>query len=509
MTIPGRPQDPTAPGPGHQDRPLDPNRWKILALLGSMQFMLLLDATVVSVALPPIQRDLGFTQEGLSWVLNAYVLSSGGFLLLGGRLADVFGQRRMFMAGMLAFGLGSLAAAAAWNPQILVSARFLQGFGEAFAGPAALGLIAVLFTDPFERIRALAIWGGLAGAGGAAGSMVGGFITTFATWHWLFLINIPITAAAFWGIAVLVRPVHSTAPGTGTGTPGAPRQRQPLDVAGAVTSTAAIGLLMGAMLQAVHDKITSLSVMIPLLAGIASAVAFVFIERRSTHPLIPRGFFSEPVRRASNVLVALGAAVVASYPFTMTIYAQNVLGYTPLDVGLMLLPMIGALGLGLFTGSRLLRTHTIRSLTAISSIAAGGGLVWTSFIQVDSHYLEILPGMILFGFAMGIAVPVLTNGSLFGTTHLNSSLASAIHTAAQQAGSALGLASFAAIATAITMRLIHSGTPADSATTAGFAVALRIAAGLSLVSGLLAFFLLPASRASDDAATAGVRTPHR
>ncbi|HZK05613.1 MAG TPA: MFS transporter [Actinomycetaceae bacterium] len=502
--VPARPTPPTggtgdtggtgrAGGAGGTAANLDPNRWRILALLGSIQFMLLLDATVVSVALPPIQRDLGFTQEGLSWVLNAYVLSAGGFLLLGGRLADVFGRRRMFLVGMVAFGLGSLFAALAWQPAVLIGARFVQGFGEAFAAPAALGIIAVLFSDPFERIRALSIWAGLAGAGGAAGSVVGGFVTSFASWHWLFIINIPIAVAAFLGVFRLVKRIPGDA-------------RQPLDVGGAITSTAAIGLVMVGVLQAVHVDVSSPRVIVPIVAGILSAVAFIFIEIRVPAPLIPKGFFSEPVRRASNVLAALGAAVFASYPFTMTLYAQNVLGYTPLMVGFMLLPLIAALGLGLVLGSRLLKSRTIKEIAIGTGVIAAAGLTWTSFVQVDSQYVpHILPGMVLFGLAIGLAMPVLTNGALFGTTPANSSLASAIQTAAQQAGSALGLAIFAATATAVTIRLAADGTGVDAAATAGYAVALRLGAGVSLTSSVAAAILLPNIRASDDRATAGVQ----
>lgn len=456
--------------------------------------MLLLDATVVSVALPPIQRELGFTQDGLSWVLNAYVLAAGGFLLLGGRLADVFGRRRMFLAGMIAFGVGSLFCALAWAPEVLVAARFVQGFGEAFAGPAALGIIAVLFSDPYERIRALSIWGALAGAGGAAGSLIGGFITSFASWHWLFIINIPITIAAFFGVLKLVRRIG--------GTP------QPLDIAGAITSTAAIGLVIMGVLEAVHEPFTSPGVFGPILGGIACGIAFVVIERHVKAPLIPHGFFSEPVRRASNVLAAFGMAVFVSYPFTMTLYAQNVLGFTPLDVGLMMLPLVGSIGGGLVLGARLLKTRSLKEIAMGTGIISGSGLLWTSFIQTDSTYAaNILPGMVLFGLALGLAMPVLTNGSLFATTPGNSSLASAIQTAAQQAGGAIGLAVLAATATAVTVRLTGAGWAGPEAATAGYAVALRIGAGLSLASTLVALLLLPNVRASDDSATAGVQEP--
>lgn len=481
--------------PAHQ---ADPNRWRILALLGSIQFMLLLDATVVSVALPPIQRDLGFTQEALSWVLNAYVLASGGFLLLGGRLADVFGRRRIFLVGLAFFGGGSLFCALAWHPSVLVGARFIQGLGEAFAAPAALGIIAVIFTDPFERIRALSIWGGIAGAGGAAGSVVGGVITSFASWHWLFLVNIPITIAAFIGVFKLLHHISGN-------------RDQTIDVWGAITATAAVGLIVIGTLQAVHEDLTSPGVALPFTLGIVFAVAFIVVEQHVKDPLIPPNFFNERVRLASNILAALGAATFASYPFTMTLYAQEVLGYTPLDVGLMMLPLIVALALGLLVGTKLLAVRTFREVAAVTGIAAALGLLLTSFISVDSTYLTgILPGMILFGFAIGLAMPMLSNGSLFATTNLNSSLASAVQTTAQQAGSALGLALLAATATATTSRLLDGGMATEVAQTGGYAVALRIGAAIAFTSLIVAMTVLPNVRASDDEATSGIERdlPH-
>nr|NLD41484.1 MFS transporter [Actinomycetales bacterium] len=268
----------------------------------------------------------------------------------------------------------------------------------------------------------------------------------------------------------------------------------------------AIGFTIMGVLEAVHSPVTSPGVWVPIVAGIASGAAFVVAERHVRAPLIPQGFFAEPVRRASNVLAAFGMAVFTSYPFTMTLYAQNVLGYTPLDVGLMMLPLVGSLGLGLLIGARVLRTRTLKEVAMVTGLVSGAGLLWTSLIQTDSTYFaDILPGMALFGLAIGLAMPMLTNGSLYGTTPGNSSLASAIQTAAQQAGGAIGLAVLAATATAVTVRLLDGGTSVPAAATAGYVVALRIGAGLSLASTLVAALILPAVRASDSDATAGVQ----
>lgn len=457
----------------------DPRRWKALALLGSIQFMLLLDATVVAVALPSMERDLGFSQEHLSWVLNGYVITAGSFLLLGGRLADIFGRRKMFIVGVSAFGIGSIFCAVAWSPSVLITARFVQGFGEAFAGPAALGIIALMFRDPFERVRALAIWGAIAGLGSAAGSLVGGFITGFASWHWLFIINIPISIAAIAGTLALVPRV-------------APMMGQSLDVWGAFAASGGlIGVIYG-VLQAVEHPLTSPAVLVPLAGGMVLLLAMVWIESHVTDPLIPRGFFTDRVRAAATVLALLAAAAYAAYPFTLTLFAQNVAGYTPLDVGLMMLPFVGCIGLGLWLGSRLLQRWPLRRVVGLACTLGAAGLLVSSFITPATRFVGvILIGMILFGLAIGLAMPTLTNGALHGTDHSNSSIASAVQTTAHQAGQALGLAIVAAVATASANRLASAGWTADAAATGGYALGLRLAALACAVAVVVAFTVLP------------------
>lgn len=457
----------------------DPRRWKALALLGSIQFMLLLDATVVAVALPSMERDLGFSQEHLSWVLNGYVITAGSFLLLGGRLADILGRRLVFIGGVAAFGIGSVFCAMAWSPSILVAARFVQGLGEAFAGPAALGIIALLFRDPYERVRALTIWGAIAGLGSAAGSMVGGLITSFASWHWLFIINIPISIAAIIGALALVPRIE---PITG----------QKLDIWGAVTASGAlIGIIYG-VLQAVEHPLTSPAVAVPFLVGLLLFGVMIWVEGHVEDPLIPRGFFSDQVRKAATVLAILAAASYAAYPFTLTLFAQNVAGYSPLDVGLMMLPFVACIGFGLWLGSRLLARRPLRQVVGLACALGAAGLLVTSFLTEHSRFLGvILVGMILFGLAIGLAMPTLTNGALHGTDRSNSSIASAVQTTAHQVGQALGLAIVAAAATAMTHRLIDAGWTEPAADTGGYVLGLRLAALACAAAVVVAFTVLP------------------
>ncbi len=262
----------------------DPRRWKALAVLGLMQFMLILDTTVVNVALPDIKTALGFSQSGLSWVVNGYVLMAGGLLLLGGRVADVFGRKRLFLIGVAVFAAASVTCGLAQNPEMLVISRFAQGIGEALAAPAALGLIALLFPDPPERMKALGTWGGIAGLGGTLGSVISGFLTGFASWRWIFLINVPVAVAV---LLIMPRLVSESRMKQGGTRP---------DYLGAILGTAGlIGVVDGPISAADHPW-GSAGVLLPLLGGIALIALMLIIEARSDAPLIPLSFFKNRTR---------------------------------------------------------------------------------------------------------------------------------------------------------------------------------------------------------------------
>src|SRR5579884_1184803 len=300
----------------------DPRRWKALGVLALIQFMLVLDVTVVNVALPHIQHDLGFSRSGLAWVVNGYVLMAGGFLLLGGRMADILGRRRLFLVGVGLFAAASATCGAAVVPGMLVASRFVQGLGEALAAPASLGLIAVLFSDPKERMRALGVWGGIAGLGGTTGTVISGTLVDLASWRWIFLINLPVAAFALLVVPRLVSESRMV------------RDRRRPDFAGAVTGTAGlVGVVDGLLAAATHDW-TSWQVLLPLAGGVALLAVMVLIESRSDAPLIPLTFFENRTRVVTNFVTLFFASSFFSYFFLLTLFEQQIMHWNPLRGGL-------------------------------------------------------------------------------------------------------------------------------------------------------------------------------
>jgi len=304
----------------------DPRRWKALGVLGLIQFMLILDITVVNVALPNIKDDLGFSQPGLAWVVNGYVLMAGGLLLLGGRLADVFGRRRLFMIGLGVFAIASATCGAAVNPEMLVISRFLQGAGEALAAPASLGLIAVLFSDPLERMKALGLWGGIAGLGGTSGTVISGVLVDLADWRWIFFINLPVAIFAFLAVPSLVSESKMTH-----------GERRP-DYWGAITGTAGLILVVDGLIEAAEHSWGSSNVLLPLLAGLGLLALMFYIESVSEAPLIPLSFFSNRTRVVTNFTTLFFASSFFTYFFLLTLFEQQVLEWSPLRSGLSYLP---------------------------------------------------------------------------------------------------------------------------------------------------------------------------
>jgi EmrB/QacA subfamily drug resistance transporter len=456
----------------------DPRRWLALAVLAAMQFMLVLDITVVTVALPKIQHDLHFSHAGLAWVVNGYVLMAGGLLLLGGRLSDLFGRRRLFLAGVLVFGAASVVCGAAVSPAMLVSSRFVQGTGEALAGPAALGMIPVLFPDSRERMKALGVWGGIAALGGTFGSVISGALTDLA-WRWIFYINIPVVVFALLMVP-RVLPESRMA-----------REGRRIDVAGAVTATGGLVAVVDGLLQAASHPWGSWQVLLPLLGGAGLLAVMVAVESRAPDPLIPVRFFANRTRVTSNVLsLALFAAFIG-YVFLLTLYMQQVLGYSPLKTGLLFLPLgvgIGA-GMGLATG--LMPRIGVKAVLAIGFLGCAAGLLIASYLHVNSSYPSaILPGLIVFGVFSGICYPGLINGALHQVTGQDSGLGSGVQTAMQQIGSALGLATLVTLALRYAGDRIRDGVLPAVALTHGYALAFRVGAAVLAVAGLLVLVLL-------------------
>jgi MFS family permease len=328
-----------SPGPATGVAGPDPRRWLGLAVLAAMQFMLTLDITVVTVALPRIQHDLHFSHPGLAWVINGYVLMAGGLLLLGGRLSDLFGRRRLFLAGVLVFGVASAARGAAVSSSMLVASRFVQGTGEALAGPAALGMIPVLFPDSRERMKALGVWGGIAALGGTFGTVISGSLTGLASWRWIFYINLPVVLFALLMVP-RVLPESRMA-----------RAGHRIDVPGAVTATGGLVAVVDGLLQAASHPWDSWPVLLPLLGGADLLAAMAVWEARVPEPLIPLRFFANRTRVTSNVLSLAMFAAFLGYVFLLTLYMQQVLGYSPLRTGLLYLPFGIAIGAGIGLGA--------------------------------------------------------------------------------------------------------------------------------------------------------------
>lgn len=457
----------------------DPRRWFALGVLGLVQFMLVLDMTVVNVALPRIQHDLSFTSTGLAWVVNGYVLMAGGLLLLGGRLADIFGRRRLFLTGVCVFALASVACGAALSPEMLVSSRFVQGIGEALAAPASLGLIALMFTDPRERMKALGIWGGIAGLGGVSGSVISGAFTDLASWRWVFYINVPVAILALLVVPRLVNESKMV------------RGDHRLDLPGAFTAASGLVAVVYGFLQAATHPWDSLDVLLPLLVGVLLLAAMVAIEALSDAPLIPLRFFSNRTRVIANVASLLNAAAFFTYVFVLTLFEQQVLGYSPLTGGLSYLALGFGIGAGVGISTWLMPRLGVKPVMGLGFFGAAAGLVMTSFIDVDSSYLgAIMPGMIVVGVFSGLCMPAVFNAALHEVTAQDSSLASGVQSAMQAIGGALGLACLVTLAHRHALGLIHDGVVLASAETQGYVLALRIAAVLLAVGGILIMVLL-------------------
>jgi EmrB/QacA subfamily drug resistance transporter len=457
----------------------DPRRWRALAVLGLIQFMLVLDVTVVNVALPRIQHDLGFSRPGLAWVVDGYVLMAGGLLLLGGRLADVFGRRRMFLAGVSVFALASAACGAAVGPAMLVSSRFVQGAGEALAAPASLGLIALLFADPRERMKALGIWGGIAGLGGTSGTVISGALTDLASWRWIFYINLPVALIALLLVPRLVSESRMV------------RERNRVDFTGALIGTGGLVAIVDGLLQAASHPWGSWQVLLPLLGGIGLVSVAVAVEARSETPLIPLRFFTNRTRVVANVSGLLFASAFFTYFFLMTLFEQQGLGYSPLKGGLSYLPFGLGIGAGIGIGTALMPRLGVKPLMALGFLGAAAGLLMTSWIHIGTSYAGgVLPGMIVLGVFSGVTFPTSINAALHEVTGQDSSLASGVQNAMQAVGGALGLACLVTLALRHAAGQVRNGVVPGVAAAHGYALSFRVGAALLVVGAVLVLVLL-------------------
>jgi EmrB/QacA subfamily drug resistance transporter len=449
-------------------------RWRILAILSVVQFMLFLDDTIVNVALPSIREDLGFSTAGLAWVINAYVLAFGGFLLLGGRLADALGRRRVFLWGLVLFAAGSLLNAIAFSTTSLVASRGVQGLGSALVAPAALSIVAVLFTDARERARALAIWSGLAGGGAATGVVLSGVITDLISWRWVFYINLPVALAAFVLVTRLVR--FEERPRSGR-----------FDVAGAFVGTTSVLVLVYTLLTVENHGWVSLATLAGFAATALLGALFVRIERTAPVPLVPAAFLAAAPTRLALVLQHLLSAVLFGGFFLLTLYMQGPLGFSPLVGGLAWLGFFLGLFVGFGSAEQLITKVGVQPIMVGGLIAAAVGLLWLTRLPVDGHYwIDIFPGMVIFAFGLGWGYVPVAVTIIGGAREEESGLAAGLVNVGQQLGGALGIAILVGLANARSSDLLAQDASAAAAQVAGAHLAFAVGAGLCVVGALLA-----------------------
>jgi EmrB/QacA subfamily drug resistance transporter len=455
-------------------------RWLALIVLCLGDLMIVLDTTIVNVALPSIREDLGFSETSLAWVVNAYLLTFGGFLLLGGRLGDLYGHRRLFLAGITLFTVASIACGLSTTQGLLVAARAVQGLGGAVVSAVALSLIMGLFTEAGERAKAMGVFGFVVAGGGSLGVLLGGVLTDVLSWHWIFLVNVPI------GVAVYILTLRLLPADAGAGEGGR------LDVAGAVTVTAALMLAVYAIVNGNEAGWASGQTIGLLLGAAALLTAFVVIEARVASPLVPLRLFRQRNLATSNVVGVLWAAAMFAWFFLSALYLQQVLGYSPLEVGLAFLPanlIMGAFSVGL--SAKLVMRFGIRVPLATGLLLAAVGLVLFARAPVDGTFaVDVLPSMILLGIGAGMAVNPVLLAAMSDVEPSEAGLASGVVNTSFMMGGALGLAILASLAVSRTNDLLASGKDELTALTSGYHAAFLVGAFFAAAAAVIGAVLL-------------------
>jgi EmrB/QacA subfamily drug resistance transporter len=469
VTVPTPPAPPT---PAHAT-----NRWLILVIACLAQFMVVLDATVVNVALPSIQRGLHFSPSSLQWVVNAYTLIFGGFLLLGGRAGDLVGRKRLFLIGTGLFTAASLLNGVAQSSTMLIAGRGLQGLGGALLSPAALSIITTTFTEQSERTKALGVWSAIAAGGGAVGLILGGALTQLASWEWIFFVNVPV------GIATVLATLRFV-----------PESRAELghrafDLAGAVTVTGGLVVLVYAIVKAQTYGWGSARTLGLIAAALALLAAFLVIEQRSVAPLIRLSVFRVRTLAAANSVLLLVASGLFGMFFFASLYVQEILGYTPLHAGLAFLPVTGGIAVGAGLAQQLIRRFGLRNVAVVGIVLGTIGLAFLARVPVHGTYAaDLLPGLVPMSIGLGLTFVPITLLATGGVTGDDAGLASGLFNTAQQVGGALGLAILSTLAASRTSDLLGSGHGSVSAAAAvaarvsGYHVAF-IAAAIMLGTG--------------------------
>jgi EmrB/QacA subfamily drug resistance transporter len=474
----------------------DPRRWQALAVLGVAYLMVVLDVSIVNVALPSIQKSLGFSTSGLEWVVSGYALTFGGFLLLGGRLGDLLGRRRVFMAGLALFSLVSLLCGFATSPAMLVAFRVVQGAAGAILAPSVFSIVSVTFEEGAERNRALGVLGAIAGSGAAIGVLLGGVLTEYAGWEWIFFVNVPIGLAALLVVPRVVRESR------------APQLARHFDAAGAVTVTAGLMFLVYGLTRAPNVGWSSAETIASFVASAVLVAAAIRIELRSPSPLVDLSIFRRRTLAGANLIGLILGTMLFGLFFLLTLYQQDVLGFSPLRTG------IGNLAIALTaivaaTVSQALVTRVgVKPVLLVGLSCIGLSFVYYTQISVDgSYFTDLFPGFLLTGVGLGFSFVPVSIAALSGVTDREAGLASGLINTSQQIGGAVGLAILTSVSTTRTNNLLDSGTPPPVALTEGFRLAFWVGVGFAVVGVLATLVVLRRDDLRVGTETAGSAAP--
>jgi EmrB/QacA subfamily drug resistance transporter len=451
--------------------PPDPRRWQALAVLSVAYLMVVLDVSIVNVALPSIQKSLHFSTAGLEWVVSGYALTFGGLLLLGGRSGDLLGRRRVFMTGLALFSVFSLACGLAVSPGMLIATRVLQGAAGAILSPSVYSIVSVTFEEGSERNKALGILGAIAGSGAAIGVLLGGVLTEFAGWEWIFFVNVPI---GFVALLVVPRVVRESR---------APELERRFDAAGAVTITAGLMLFVYALTRAPNVGWSSAETIASFVCSAVLFVAALVIEQRSRSPLVDLGIFRRRTLAGANLIGFILGTMLFGMFFLLSLYQQDVLGFSPLrtGVGNLAIALTAVVASGI--SQALVTRAGVKPVLLVGLTLVGGGLAYYTQIRPNgSYFSDLFPGFLLTGVGLGFAFVPVSIAALSGVTGREAGLASGLINTSQQVGGALGLAILATVSTTRTNNLLAAGTAAPVALTDGFRLAFWVGVGFAVVA---------------------------
>jgi EmrB/QacA subfamily drug resistance transporter len=466
---------------------LDPRRWLALAVVGAAFVMTILDGSIVNVALPTIGEQLDVTRGNLQWVITAYALTFGGFLLLGGRAADLLGRRRVFIVGVTLFSGASLLCGLANSEELLIGARAVQGLGAAIISPAALSIVSATFTEGAERNKALGIWGALGGSGAAVGVLLGGVLTKYAGWEWIFFVNVPVGALV---VALAPRIVRESRVDV------AERRYDPF---GAITITSGLILLVYAVSRAPFVGWVTPRTILLLTAAVALIAAFLVIERTVAAPLLPFGIFRVRTVTGANVVAALLGAVVTANFFVLTLYVQNVLGFSALRAGVTFLATAGTAVLSAGVAQALVTRVGVKPIMAVGLALMAAGMVWYTQISADGSYTsDLLPGYLFVGVGIAFAFVPVTIAALVGVAEREAGLASGLINTTQQIGGGIGVA----LASTVFTSHIGSGRATLQTLTEGYALAFWVMVGFAAAGLVAALVLIRREELEETPATA-------